>query len=304
MLKLSASAVIALLSVCAYCWGAMASVESATDEGLILVHDDTPFPVYISSSEHVAPHSTLTQLAAAKVFFDKLFKFDLPFSVLFIENEKWQDHAFFGPPGMPQAGNGKIILSAEKSVIAHLVEKRMTNLSGNSISALVEVYGRPLNLDLFYRDALSVHELAHLYHFRAASKPQRKWLQELFATLSMIAFFENYSDHAFDTMNTYPSFAIHFAEQHAEFKTLTAFEEKYVTGMKPQNYEWYQFKLYHHARSIIDKEGYAVIPKLLTFLIDTDLEKTRHLSDEELVEFLSRDVSNDVASVLTQWPVE
>jgi hypothetical protein len=236
----------------------------------------------------------------AKLYFDKIFQTDLDFAVLFIENSEWNKYAYFPPPGMPQAWKGNIILGLEKSIISREVEKEITQLPEQYWTSLKSVYGEKMDLDLFYREILSIHELAHLYHFNEGNKPQRKWLQELFATMSMYSFIKKKSN-SYELMDAYPQFVIQSGDKMAEFKTLKDFEEKYVQNQTPQNYEWYQMQLYQKAKSIIDSGKSDVLIKLLNFLIRTDLSKTERLTDAELSTRLRAEVGKEVANILTNW---
>ncbi|MFY0715366.1 hypothetical protein J1D01_17050 [Seonamhaeicola sp. NFXS20] len=276
-------------------------IDTSIHSGLIELKTDYPFKTLVSNDSIKTTAETLKNLNKAKLYFDKIFKIDLDFVVLFIGNQEWSKYAYFPPPGLPQAGNGNVILGLDKSVVSLEVEKLITQLPEHYWTSLKLVYGEDIDLDLFYRETLSIHELAHLYHFKEGTKPQRKWLQELFATMSMYSFIKEKLKSSYDLMNTYPEFVIQSGDRIAEFKTLKNFEDKYVQKLTPQNYEWFQMQFYKNAKSIIDSKNAEIVVKLKNFLIETDLSKTDILSDSELLTQLEKKVGKEVADILTNW---
>ena len=283
----------------------MKAQESWIDEsihgGLIELDTEYSFKTLVSNDSIKNTTETLKNINNAKLYFDKIFQTDLEFAVMFIENKEWNTYAYFPPPGLPQAGNGNVILGLDKSIVSIEVEKMIHQLPAQYLSKLKSVYGEKIDLDLFYRETLSIHELAHLYHFKEGTEPQRKWLQEVFATMSMYAFIKNKCNSCYDLMNTYPKFTIQSGDKMAEFKTLKDFEEKYVQKLSPQNYEWFQMQFYKNAKSILDLKGDGIVTKLRNFLIETDLSKTDKLSDAELKARLEKEVGNEIANILNNW---
>ncbi|WP_339724303.1 hypothetical protein [Maribacter stanieri] len=276
-------------------------IDTSIHSGLIELKTEYTFKTLVSNDSIKTTTETLKNLNNAKLYFDKIFQTDLDFAVLFIENKEWSKYAYFPPPGLPQAGNGNVILGLDKSVVSREVEKMVIQLPEQYWTSLKPVYGENIDLDLFYRETLSIHELAHLYHFKEGTKPQRKWLQELFATLSMYSFIKEQSNSSYELMDTYPEFVIQSGDRMAEFKTLKDFEEKYVQKLTPQNYEWYQMQLYQNAKSIINSGKSDILIKLLNFLINTDLNKNEILSDSELSTRLEKEVGKEIAVILTNW---
>lgn len=276
-------------------------VDTVIHQGLWKVQTETSFSVLVSNDSLQIPWATIDKLEAAKSYFDGIFQTELDFTLIFVENKDWNKYAYFPPPGMPQAGNGNVILGLGRSVISLEVQSMIKKLPEKAWASLVPVYGKELNLDLFYRESLSIHELAHLYHFRGGTNPQRKWLQELFATMSMYSFVEKDSVNSFDIMNTYPEFILKAGDSMAQFKTLADFEEKYVKGMKPQNYEWYQIQFYRAARHIMEANSIEILEKMLNFLVNTDLSKEERLNNDQLLSRLEIEVGKDVADVMTNW---
>lgn len=275
-------------------------IDTTIHDGLVELNTTYSFKVLVSNDSLKTPTETLKNLNAAKHFFDSVIETDLDFAVMFIENKKWNTYAYFPPPGLPQAGKGNIILGIEKSVISMEVENMITQLPEQAWATLKPVYGDTLNLDLFYREVLAIHELAHLYHFKEGTKPQRKWLQELFATMSMYAFIKDKAIY-YSMMNAYPEFVLQSGDRMAEFKTLQDFEEKYVQKLTPQNYEWYQMQLYQYSKDIMDSNKPDILKRLHAFLIATDMSTINKLTDSELIQHLERKVGKDVANVLRNW---
>lgn len=279
-------------------------IDTSLHRGLIALKTDYPFQVLVSTDTIANTDETLQKLNKAKQYFDQLFNIDLDFAVLFVENHQWQKHSYFPPPGLPQAGRGNVILGLEKSVVAQQVESMLSKLPEPHTASLKQVYGQPMDLDLFYRETLSVHELAHLYHFKYATQPQRKWLQELFATMCMYSFIKEKAKSSYELMDTYPEFALRAGDKMAEFKTLKDFEEKYVQELTPPNYEWFQMQFYKYAKSILNSDKPELIRKLRTFLINTDLSKTELISDEELKVRLNKEVGKEIADIASLWPYQ
>ena len=153
-------------------------IDTSPHSGLSELRTDFSFKTLVSNNSVKSITGTLKRLNEAKQYFDEIFNTDLDFAVLFVENEKWGKHAYFPPPGLPQAIHGNVILGLDKSVLSITVEETIDRLPEQHQAMLKPVYGDDINLDLFYRDILSIHELAHLYHFKEGTKPQRKWLQE------------------------------------------------------------------------------------------------------------------------------
>lgn len=276
-------------------------IDTSPHSGLRELRTDYSFKTLVSNNSVKSITGTLKRLNAAKQYFDEIFNTDLDFAVLFVENEKWGKHAYFPPPGLPQAIHGNVILGLDKSVLSITVEETIDRLPEQHQAMLKPVYGDDINLDLFYRDILSIHELAHLYHFKEGTNPQRKWLQELFATMSMYSFVKEKSKYAYDLMNTYPEFVLNSGDRMPEHKTLKDFEEKYVQNLSPQNYEWFQMQFYQHARSIIDSGDRHILERLHNFLINTDLDRKARLTDEELSLQLKKEVSTSVSDISDTW---
>lgn len=276
-------------------------IDTTIHKGLAELDTDYPFQVLVSNDSIKTTSETTKNLNSAKSYFDEIFNMDLNFAVLFIENKHWNEYAYFPPPGIPQAWKGNVILGLEKSSISKQVANSLTNLPEEHLLSLKKVYGKDINLDLFYREALSIHELAHLYHLYYGTRPQRKWLQELFANMSMYAFAKKNCGTCYDQMNTFPMFSKQLGDDIAEFKSLQDFEKKYVENLHPRNYEWFQFQFYYKAKDIIGKNGENILVKLKDFLVKTDLSKTHQMSDEELAIRLETEVGKDISGILTNW---
>ncbi len=276
-------------------------IDTSIHDGLIELETDYSFSTFVSNDSIKYSTETLKNLNNAKLYFDKIFQTNLDFAVLFIENRKWNKYAYFPPPGIPQAWQGNVILGLDKSVVSREVESQINQLPTEKLISLKSAYGENIDLDLFYREALSIHELSHLYHFKEATKPQRKWLQELFANMGMYAFVKNNCNSCYKYMNTYPEFLLKANPEMFKFKTLEDFEEKYVQGIGAQNYEWFQIQFYKKAKTIVDSKGDTILVKFRNFLIETDLSKTKKLTDSELETKLKEEVGKEIADILTHW---
>ncbi|PKA81999.1 hypothetical protein ATE92_0122 [Ulvibacter sp. MAR_2010_11] len=137
---------------------------------------------------------------------------------------------------MPQAYyDGNMVLGLEKSVMAHLQEETLKNASITELDTLKKYHGSEINLDLFYRDALPIHELGDLYQsFHTGRKSQRKWLDELFANLCQVGVVKNFKDQStFQRMDAYQGYVIR-ADQWGEiiFTSLDQFEKDYFEIFK------------------------------------------------------------------------
>lgn len=303
-MKKSTLASFAVILVCSFSTLLHAQktwIDTNIHNGLQELNTPYPFKVLVSNDTINTTTNTLNNLNRAKLYFDNIFETDLDFAVMFLENNVWNKHAYFPPPGLPQAGKGNIILGLEKSVVSREVEKIISQLPEQYWTSLKPVYGEDIDLDLFYRETLAIHELAHLYHFKEGTKPQRKWLQELFATMSMYSFIKEKAIAAYNLMDTYPEFVLKSGDKMAEFKTLNDFETKYVQQLKPQNYEWFQMQFYKKAKNIVDAGNKEIIIKLRNFLINTDLSVNDRLSNSELSARLEEEVGKEVADILTNW---
>ncbi|MFD1014884.1 hypothetical protein [Winogradskyella rapida] len=276
-------------------------VDTSIHKGLKTLKTDYSFKTFVSNDTLKRSDQTLENLNLAKHYFDALFETYLDFVVVLIENKLWEKHAYFPPPGMPQAIKGNIILGLGKSLLSQTVERALLEVPKAHWSTLTTVYGDPLDLDLFYRDILSIHELVHLYQFKNGTQPQRKWLQELFANMGMYAFVKAESKALYPLMDTYPNFVLKSGARMATYRTLNDFEDKYVQELSPQNYEWFQMQFYKQAQTIIDENGPSILVDLLNFLVETDLSQTEQLTDAALLTALDAKVGESVANVMRHW---
>ena len=110
---------------------------------------------------------------------DSAFDEQLNFAVLFVDNQNWNTYAFTGPPGMPQAYyKGNMVLGNEESIMTKIHKRGLENAPPPVMNKLKNIYGETLELDLFFRDALALHELGHLYQFHKTNdRFQRKMVK-------------------------------------------------------------------------------------------------------------------------------
>ncbi len=274
--------------------------DSIKHQGLNLYSDIDGFSIFTSKEAQV-DEITLDLLKDAKRYFDQVFKITFPISVLFVSNAKWAQYAYYPPPGMPQAWAGNIFLGSEKSVVADQAEQQLKNLPNEQLKKLQDHFGAPLNMDLFYRNNVAVHELGHLYHFFEASQTQRKWLQEVFATYAARLFLVKHNPELAAATVSYAEIG---SEAHFPFikhTSLDKFEELYLPGLGPQNYEWFQFQLFKKAVQLQENFGEEGLIDLREFLVKTDLMTNEKMEDVQLRNKLQDQLGKEMAELLLSW---
>ena len=180
---------------------------------------------------------------------------------------------------MAQAWAGNIFLGSGKSVVARQAENQLKNLPQEQLTHLKNHYGDPLNMDLFYRNNVGIHELGHLYQFIEVSKGQRRWLQEVFATYAARSYLVKFQPKLAAATLAYVEIGTEAHEHHIKYRSLKAFEELFIEGLGPQNYEWFQFQLFKKVVVLHEKFGIEGLVKLRNFLVATDLTVEKRLDD-------------------------
>ena len=280
-------------------------IDRSKHESLYALSYSESFETYCTEENPENIKSTVDNLEQAKEYFDKTFKEDLNFAVLFVDNPNWNKYAFSPPPGMPQAYyQGNMVLGLDNSVMAMQAEQGLRQVPESKLGILKQHFGEELNLDLFYRDALSLHELGHLYQFYKTGKgTQRHWLNEVFGNLCQVAAAKNLATQdVFNRMEVYQQFLIN-ANQWGElkFKTLIQFEEDYFEVLKQgQNYGWYQTQFYLKAKELYSKFGDEFLNEFRSFLIDVNPDKVGIMDDKELKELMTDTFGNQVVEIL-EW---
>ncbi|WCO00264.1 hypothetical protein [Psychroserpens ponticola] len=280
-------------------------VDRSKHESLYDISYSEMFETYSTEPNPEAIKNTVDNLEQAKVYFDKIFKENLNFAVLFVDNSNWNKYAFSPPPGMPQAHyNGNMILGLSRSVMATRAEQGLKNVPDSKLEILKQHFGEELNLDLFYRDALSLHELGHLYQFVKTGKgTQRHWLNEIFGNLCQVAAAKNLATQdVFNRMDSFQLFLINSNKWGSlNYKTLKQFEEDYFEVLKHgRNYGWYQTQFYIKAKELYSKFGNEFLYEFRNFLIDINPEKIGKLSEKELKELMINTFGNQVVEIL-EW---
>ncbi|MGM0943664.1 MAG: hypothetical protein ACQEW9_00695 [Bacteroidota bacterium] len=79
------------------------------------------------------------------------------------------------------------------------------------------------------------------------------------------------------------------------------FEELYLPGLGPQNYEWFQFQFFKKAVQLQEKFGEKGLIDLQEFLIQTDLVKTKKMDDAQLQKQLIEQLGPEMAELLLSW---
>lgn len=299
--------IIILISVLLVSCGYQAQnwIDRDLHEGLYSLDYTDYFEIYSTSQEASNLRNTIRNLEQAKTYFDKAFDEDLNFAVLFIDNENWNKYAFSPPPGMPQAYlKGNIVLGLEKSIITKRAENQLKQFSDSDLKQLRQHFGKEIELDFFYRDALAIHELGHLYQFyKIGGKSQRKWIDELFGGLCQVAAARNLDeDITFKQMDSYQSILVKeniWGE--LKFKSLKQFEDDYFEIMKAgQNYGWYQTQFYFMAKELYSKYGDEILKEFMEFLIKTNPRNIGELNEEELDRIMMKTFGQDIIETI-QW---
>lgn len=280
-------------------------IDRTKHQGLYRINQSTSFETYCTEENPKSIENTINNLEQAKTYFDKIFKEDLNFAVLFVDNSNWNKYAFSPPPGMPQAHyQGNMVLGLGNSVMSMGAKQGLKQVPDSKLGLLKQHFGEELNLDLFYRDALSLHELGHLYQFYKTGKgTQRHWLNEIFGNLCQVAASKNLNTQdVFNQMDVYQLFLIN-ANQWGElsFKTLEQFENDYFEVLKQgQNYGWYQTQFYLKAKELYATFGDKFVNEFRDFLMEINPDKIGRIDDKELKELMSKKFGSQVVQIL-EW---
>ncbi|WP_405381944.1 hypothetical protein [Maribacter sp. LLG6340-A2] len=280
-------------------------IDRSKHEGLYVINYSDSYETYCTEKNPKNIKNTIENLEQAKKYFDRTFNEDLNFAVLFIDNANWNKYAFSPPPGMPQAYyQGNMVLGLDNSVMAKRAKQGLKQVPDSKLAVLEQHFGEELNLDLFYRDALSLHELGHLYQFYKTGKgTQRHWLNEIFGNLCLVAAAKNLTyKEVFNRMDVYQLFLIN-SNQWGElkFKSLNQFEEDYFEVMRQgRNYGWYQSQFYLKAKELYSKLGDEFLNDFRNFLIDINPGKVGKLNDKELNELIFKTFGAQVSEIL-KW---
>lgn len=280
--------------------GQSAWPDSSKHQGLNLVSEVDNISVFTSEKAQV-DENTLNLLKDAKRYFDQVFEMDFPIAILFVSNAEWNDYAYFPPPGMPQAWAGNIFLGSDKSVVALEAEQQLKNLPANQLKKLQQYFGDPIDMDLFYRNNVAVHELGHCYHHFVGTKIQRRWIQEVFATYAARAYLVNHEPEMAAATAAYAEMGSQIHYPFIKHTSLEKFEELYLPGLGPQNYEWFQFQFFKKAVQLLEKFGEKGLIDLQEFLIQTDLAKTKKMDDAQLKKQLIEQLGQEMAELLLSW---
>jgi len=280
-------------------------IDRSKHEGLFKQNVSNEFEVYTSIKDAENIENTVDLLESAKKYYDRIFDENLDFAVLFIDSRNWDKYAFSPPPGMPQAYyEGNIVLGLGKSVIARNAENGIKRAPLPVQELLKKHFGENIDLDFFYRDALSLHELGHLYQFyRTGKNSQRRWLNELFGNLCQVGAASSFNTQAvlnqMDVLQTTMSNGNQWNE--LKFRTLYQFESDYFEIMQQgQNYGWYQTQFFFKAMELYSMFGDDFLRLFRNFLIDTNPENVGELSNEELNQLMI-DVFGGKAVDIIKW---
>lgn len=280
-------------------------IDRSKHKGLYDISYSESFETYCTIKKPENIKNTIRNLEQAKEYFDKTFKEDLNFAVLFVDNQNWDNYAFYPPPGMPQSDyDGNIILGLNRSVMASRWQENLHQISENELDSIKLVFGKYVNLDLFFRDALSLHEMGHLYQFyKSSEKPQRHWLNEVFGNLCQVAAANNLATkEVLIRMDYFQKILVtNDLWGEVDFTTLDQFEKRYSDIINQgRNYGWYQTQFYLIAKKLYAKYGDKFLNEFRTFLIAIDPEKIGKIEDAKLEELMIDSFGNEVVEIL-EW---
>ncbi|RIA08759.1 hypothetical protein OE09_0582 [Flavobacteriaceae bacterium MAR_2010_72] len=280
-------------------------IDRTKHEGLFKINATDKFETYSTQKKPQHIEKTIINIELAKIYFDKIFDEDLRFAVLFIDNKNWNTYAFAPPPGMPQAYyEGNMVLGLGKSIMAQRHEESLKNASTTELDSLKKYYGSEIDLDLFFRDALSIHELGHLYQsFRTGRNSQRKWLDELFGNLCQVAAIKNFKDQStYHRMDAYQEYVIRSNPWgEIKFTTLDQFEKDYFEIFNQgRNYGWYQTKFYSKAKKLYALHGDNILVMFRDFQIKINAENTEKIDDKKLYNMMLNKFGLETMKIL-EW---
>ena len=280
-------------------------IDRTKHEGLYNISYSDSFETYCTEESPKNIKNTINNLEQAKEYFDKTFKEDLNFAVSFVDNQNWNKYAYYPPPGMPQSDyDGNIILGLNQSLMAKRWKESLNQISENALDSIKLVFGKNLNLDLFFRDALSLHEMGHLYQFyKTSEKSQRRWLNEVFGNLCQVAAANNL--HKREALNCMDHFQQLLIKENlwgeVDFTTLKQFEKNYSEIINQgRNYGWYQTQFYLIATKLYSKYGDKILNEFRNFLIDIDPEKAGRIDDKELKDKMINSFGDEAVEIL-KW---
>jgi hypothetical protein len=214
--------------------------------------------------------------------------------------KKYGKHPLFGMPHSFDAENGGtnlVVASRDntfwKSFIPPL-DNLPSSLADKVKSAYTDSSGQ-LSMKAFF-DLLAVHELGHSFHVQEKVDMQRLWIQELFVNMILHTYIAENEPGKLPPLVVFPEMVISSGTEGFKYTSLADFEERY-DNMSGRNYGWYQSKLHSAAKDIHDEGGTGALIKLWNGLKKHDMK----LSDEELLNFLKKEVHPEVANVITEW---
>ncbi|MGV6831190.1 MAG: hypothetical protein ACWA5P_06475 [bacterium] len=280
-------------------------INRTKHEGLYTLQSTTLFEVYCTEPQPKNIDNTVDNLKQAKKYFDNIFNEDLNFAVLFIDNQNWNKYAFAPPPGMPQAyHDGNIVLGFGQSIMNKRWTQKLNTRPVINVDSLKTHFGEDLNLDLFFRDALSLHELGHVYQFyRTSKQSQRRWLNEVFGNLCQVAAAHNLKNReCLHRMDYFQNLLIkENLWGNINYKTLDQFENEYFNIINQgSNYGWYQTQFYFIAKKLYLRFGDEFLNDLRNFLIEVDPKKIGILDNHSLNEKMSNTFGQEVIQIM-KW---
>ncbi|MEZ4899653.1 MAG: hypothetical protein R2806_22600 [Saprospiraceae bacterium] len=219
---------------------------------------------------------------------------------LFILNpEHWKKYATFPVYGMPHYPDSeRLIIASEdndfwKSFIPPMDQLPM-DLANKIRKAYTTAEGT-LSMMAFF-DLLALHELGHGFHEQGGLTMQRLWMQELFCNIMLHTYIAEKEPANLPALEVFPEMVVAGGTSGYAFTSLADFENRY-DQMDPKNYGWYQCRLHVAGKHIYNAGG----EKTLVVLWKGLKGRKEIMTDEQLVTFLKKKVSKEVAKVLTDW---
>ncbi|HEX6136975.1 MAG TPA: hypothetical protein VF059_04920 [Casimicrobiaceae bacterium] len=153
-----------------------------------------PFPVAVSASERTAGERIAQRAQAARKLLGDVLGAAPKLSLVVLARDDWDRHARIPSYGVTHVGpDGELIVGAEPADAWHAVSDYLARrLSPRACAELAGVHGvdatngRGPALEAL-AERLIAHEIAHLAATQAGIEFPRRWLEEAFANLALVA---------------------------------------------------------------------------------------------------------------------
>lgn len=240
------------------------------------------------------------------------FGFTPRVTLLVLGPSDWSRYAAPGEPyGMPHtalprtalprtAAGSTLVVAASSNLVWENTLPPLASLPTAAATSLAATYRNAsgqLSLARLF-DLLALHELGHLYYRQAGLGRPRYWLEEFFARLLLHSYTASHEPAQLPALEVFPQVVVAGNDPNKlPYHTLTDFEQQYgaMERVQPQNYGWYQCRLYRAVAGVYDAD-HAALAQLWRALRHTQTTYT----DTELASFLAAHVSPAMAQVQTK----